>query len=77
MEKWIGFRFESSTGLTPEFAQFAKEIKKYIKNILAPIGAELISFNRGHFYVSGFIKKDSKYVYFSISDVRGTEWGYD
>ena len=31
IEKWVGYDFESSCSLTPEFAQFRKEIK--IENI--------------------------------------------
>ena len=69
IEKWLGKRFESSTGLTPEFERFAKNFKAYIKKNL-PDGAELIKFSRGHFYVSGFIKRGEKYVHFMSSDVR-------
>lgn len=70
MKKWVGHTFESSFGLVQEFANFAKDFKKAIKREL-PEGYELVSFNRGHFYVSGFIKGlDNKYVYFSTSDVR-------
>ncbi len=41
-----------------------------MKAMSQQIGAELVSFNKGHYYVSGFIKREEKYVYFSISDVR-------
>ena len=69
IEKWIGFQFESSSGLTDEFAQFAREFKKHILGVL-PSGSELVSWSRGHFEVTGFVKRDNKFVYFSISDVR-------
>ena len=72
IEQWNGYNFESSSGLTEEFAAFAKDFKKYIQTHL-PENAELVNFNRGHFYCSGFIKRDEKFVYFSISDVRGNE----
>ena len=77
IEKWIGFKFESSTGLTPEFASFSKEIKQYIKG---EIGTrfELVKWSRGHFYFSSFVqnKETEKYAYFSCSDVRAfaDEW---
>ncbi len=40
------------------------------------MGLQLISFNKWHYYVSGFIMGPGpKYVYFSISDVRWrAEW---
>lgn len=71
LEKWEGFTFESSSGLTDEFASFSREFKKHIQKIC---GSEyqLVNFSRGHFEVSGFIKRNSngKMVYFSTSDVR-------
>lgn len=75
IEKWIDNTFESSSGLTEEFSSFAKDFKKYLKDIT---GFELLEFNRGHFYLSGFLKnkKTEKFVYFSTSDVRyfKNEW---
>ena len=63
-------RFESSTTKTPQFVSFAKKFRNEIKKEL-PAGAELVNFNVGHFYVSGFIKLlTGKFFYFSISDVR-------
>lgn len=69
IEQWLGHEFESSTGLTKEFAQFAKDFKKHILSAL-PQGSELVMWSRGHFEVCGFVKRGNKYVYFSISDVR-------
>lgn len=70
IEKWIGYEFESSSGLTQEFADFTKDFKKAITSQL-PEGYKLVSSNRGHFYISGFVKSPAnKYVYFSTSDVR-------
>jgi len=75
IEKWIDYPFESSSGPTNEWVAFCKDFKKYIKNNL-PQNAELVSWRKGHFYVSGFVKKNNKYVYFSCSDVRffQNEW---
>lgn len=71
MEKWVGFRFESSSGLTPEFSTFAREYKRAVKKMIGD-KFELLNWNRGHFYISGFVKNktNGKYVYFRISDVR-------
>lgn len=73
IQQWSGYNFESSSGLTEEFAQFAKDFKKYIKDNIPTNGAELVAFNRGHFCCSGFIKRGEKFVYFSIGDVRGND----
>jgi len=70
-------RWEFSTGGTTgeDFNLFARLFKKYIKNNL-PLNAELISFSKGHYILSGFIKKKDRFIYFSISDVRcfKNEW---
>ena len=70
IEKWIGNEFESSSGKTPEFAQFSRDFKKHLKGVA---GAEYeLIYSAGHFYVSGFFKNKAtgKYAYFSTSDVR-------
>lgn len=71
MRKWIGHEFESSSQTTKEFTSFANDFKKHIlKNLSETV--KIITFNKGYFYVSGFLKstESEKYVYFSISDVR-------
>lgn len=76
MKKWVNYDFISSSQTTPEFKAFASDFKKFIKKNL-PSGCNLIKFNRGHFYVSGFIQKQDKYIYFSIPDVRCSKWHRD
>jgi hypothetical protein len=77
IENWLDYEFYSSSGLTEEFASFTKDFKKYLKDNLTK-DYELVNFNRGHFYLSGFIKniQTNKYMYFSTSDVRffKNEW---
>lgn len=71
IKQWLYYTFESSSCLTEEFSQFAREYKKAIKDIL-PNNCEIINYNRGHFEVSLFVKNATtkKLVYISISDVR-------
>ena len=73
---WLGYNFESSSGLTEEFADFSKDIKIELKKIMT--GYELISYNRGHFYFSAFFKNiiNNKFVYISSDDVRGSDRWY-
>lgn len=78
IEKWVDYAFESGTRLTPEFAQFRREIKSYIKKSLTDELELIMPFGTLHFAFSGFIKnkKTGKFVYFSSSDVRywKNEW---
>lgn len=74
--EWLGRDFESSSGTTPEFAQFAKDYKKALTKELE--GYELVGWSRGHFDISAFFKNRStgKLVYISTSDVRGGQDGW-
>ncbi len=63
--KFSQTNFEQSSYKTPEFIAFAKEFKKQIKAELNKVGAELNSFNVGHFYLSGFFYKGEQCYYFS------------
>jgi hypothetical protein len=76
IDKWIGNVFESSSGLTDEFAEFYNDMKKYLKKETA--GKYKMELNRGHFYFFGFFKnlKTEKWAYINCSDVRffKNEW---
>ena len=69
LETFKNWEFSSGTTTGEDFKIFAKVFKKYIKNNL-PNNATLADFSIGHYFISGFVQKNSKYAYFSISDVR-------
>lgn len=73
IHRWVGRQFISSITKTREFTAFCKDFKLFVKENLPP-GAELVKFNSGHFYVSGFIRRGNNYVYFSTPDVRFGPW---
>ena len=57
---------------TSDFSHFTKIkqlFKKFVKSNLSE-DTTLVSYSAGHYYVSGFIEKEGRLVYFSISDVR-------
>ena len=70
IESWLGYTFESSSGLTEPFAQFSRQMKKELTKRMT--GYDLISYSRGHFYFSAFLKNQAneKLVYVNCSDVR-------
>lgn len=67
--KWLKYEFQSSSSKTEEFKQFSRDFKSDLKKLIKD-EAFLRTFRVGHFYVSGFIERNNKLVYFSISDVR-------
>ena len=70
---YIHHEFESSSGLTPDFAAFAGSVKKALKKDCAVAGLELAKFSRGHFNVTAFVRNPvtDKFTYISIGDMRG------
>jgi hypothetical protein len=66
--------FESSCSKTPEFKHFARVFKKEFSCELKSIAATDIVFNVGHFYISGFFTIGTQAWYFSIPDVRGSDY---
>ena len=70
--------FRSSSGKTDEFKAFVKYFRKELTEQVKREGLELVKFNTGHFYVSGFVRNPDtgEYAYFSVSDVRffRNEW---
>lgn len=73
IKKWLGYQFESSTGLTKEFSTFRKEFLRELKKRCLLVSLEpLVKKGHAHFEASGFVKnkKTGKLAYWSISDVR-------
>ena len=70
MKKWLNHVFESSSGLTPEFAAFSRQMRSYLKKHLS--GFDLVSYSRGHFYFSAFVRNKitGRLAYINSSDVR-------
>lgn len=71
-KKW---EFSSGSTTGQDYLIFHRLLILSIKRSL-PRGAKLVNVSRNHYESSGFIEKDGKFVYFSISDVRGFpgEW---
>lgn len=56
---------------SPAMKQFASYVKRQFKAAAIEYGFELDSFNVGHYYISGFFRKDNVCVYFSYDVPRG------
>jgi hypothetical protein len=67
-----GFKdWEFSSGPTTgqDYHEFHRLFIKAIKSAI-PRDAKLVNVSRNHYESSGFVERQGKYVYFSISDVR-------
>jgi len=74
LNKYQGYYFQSACGETPEFKSFCTKLKNAMKKEIKEDypDLELTVWNKGHFYVSGFVtrKSDGAIFYFSLNDVR-------
>jgi len=70
IENWLQHKFESSSSLTPEFAAFYRDLKRYLKKHLAKEFNFTVS--RGHFEFSGFAQNKSTglWAYFSAGGLQ-------
>lgn len=53
-----------------EYLQFAKDLRSTIKGVAKEMEAKIEKYTIGHYYISGFINKNGKYVYFSYDFPR-------
>lgn len=77
LEKYLNYEF-SSGGITGEdYKIFQRKYINYLKSLCANnYGWELCKVNKNHYEFTAFFRCDTRFIYFSISDVRfwANEW---
>ena len=70
-KKYNGVYMESSCYDTPEFLAFVSAFKRGLKAAAKKEGFTVTAFSKGHFEVSGFIRRDDgRCLYFRVGDMR-------
>jgi len=72
LDKWKNTTIQDDGGYTSkDFRDFATDFREDLRMSL-PETTRIVAYNKGHYYVSGFLLNEltGKYGYFSISDVR-------
>lgn len=64
---------DAGSYMSDEAKKFARDFKRRLSLNAKKRGMEVVNFNTGHYYFSGFVKKDDKYVYFSYDIPRWEE----
>lgn len=64
-------RYDGKSNFT--FNAFQNAMKREIKRLCGEINANLVSYNKGYMYMSGFVERDGHYVYFSYEDIENTK----
>ena len=71
LEKYLDYEFSSGVYAGEDYITFQTKYISYLRIICKANGWELINIGRNHYCFSAFIKCRDKFVYLSISDVRG------
>ncbi len=77
LKSYIGYEFSSGPYTGQDYKTFQTKYINYLRSLCKSNGWELVNVGRNHYCFSCFIKNsESKYVYLSVSDVRGykPEW---
>ena len=70
LQKYLNGIEDYGSVVSPEYKSFQTKYKNYLKALAKEHNGELVKFNPNHYEFSCFIKRNDKYVYISISDVR-------
>jgi len=70
LEKYLDYEFSSGGYTGEDYKQFQNKYINYLRTLCGQNGWELVKAGRNHYEFTAFIKRDDRYVYLSISDVR-------
>jgi len=70
LEKYLDYQFSSGPYTGDDYKQFQSKYINYLRTLCKENGWELVHIGRNHYEFSAFIKRDDRYIYLSISDVR-------
>ena len=70
LEKYLDYEFSSGPYTGDDYKQFQNKYINYLRTLCKENGWELVNLGRNHYQFSAFIKRDDRYIYLSISDVR-------
>lgn len=54
-----------------QMKSFSRKFKNFLKRLFENDDITIVNYSLGHYYISGFLKKDDIYIYFSYDVPRG------
>lgn len=73
VRKWDGVRLlDAGSYVSGEFKEFQYEFFAAMRKVAKAIGAEVVGACYGHYYMSGFIRRGDKFVYFCYENLDRT-----
>ena len=72
IKKWHGRTLQDDGAwVSKEFKSFQTAFGNAMKKIADSLGGEVVNYSKGHYDMSGFIKRGDKFVYFSYDNSIG------
>ena len=72
VHEYHGYGIADAGSVTSQdFKTFAKRLKRVIAEMCEQIGAEIVSYDIGHYHISLFLQRGSAYMYLSYNVPRG------
>lgn len=70
IDSYMYHTFSTGCYTGEDYLSFERKYRNLMKYIAKNIGAEMVSFLKGHYHCSCFFKKGEKYIYVAFADVR-------
>lgn len=77
VKSYRNYSFSSGVRAGEDFLKFQRLCKSSLVRMCKPLGINLHTFNKGHYYFSAVLERDGRFIYVSISDVRYFDNWYD
>ena len=70
IKKYDG-KYMEDTGayVSKEFSNFQNAMRYEVKRLVEEIGADMVSFNKGHYDMNWFVEKNGRYIYCYYSNI--------
>ena len=76
---YLNYEFSTGSITGEDYKVFERKYIKYLKKIAKENNWEVVKASKNHYCFTAFFKRNDKFVYFSISDVRFfvNDWFYN
>ena len=78
LERYLNYEFSSGRYTGNDYKMFERKYINYLRSLSKENGWEFVKANKNHYCFTAFVKKNNRYVYISVSDVRFNQnaWYY-
>ena len=70
LERYLNYEFSSGCYTGNDYKIFERKYINYLRGLSKENDWEFVKANKNHYCFTAFVKKNNRYVYISVSDVR-------